>query len=397
MNVFSVNVGSTSLKYKVIAMPDEQVIAQGRVERIGSPEADLTHTYGDESPIKEKLTDDTTYMGAIKRISELLFEGPNSIPQDSVKGIGFKTVHGGPVTGSVLIDEEVIGAMEEYAFVAPAHNPPYIRAIRAFQKLFPNTPMVAVFETGFHRTMPQFAKTYAIPYKWYEKYGIRRYGFHGSSHRYIASRVPQFLNCQATGLRVISCHLGGSSSLCAIKDGISLDTSMGFSAQAGLPQGVRNGDLDVFALLYIMKKESLSIEEAQGILGSQGGLKGISGISADMRDLREAAASGNSRAKLAIDVLVHEAKKYIGAYSAVLGGLDVLVFTGGIGENSPETRTEICSNMEFLGITLDPDRNLIRAKEAIISEENGPVKVLVLPTNEEIILARETWALITTK
>ncbi len=395
MNVFSVNVGSTSLKYKVIAMPEEKVIANGKVERIGSEEADLVYQYGDEEPFKETLRGDTSYTGAIRRVSELLFSAPDhSIPGHSVAGIGFKTVHGGPVTGTVLIDENVIKAMEEYSFVAPAHNPPYIKAIGAFQEMFPETPMVAIFETGFHRTIPEYARMYSIPYQWYEKYGVRRYGFHGSSHRYIAGRTPQFLQRDSRGLRMISCHLGGSSSLCAIKDGISIDTSMGFSAQAGVPQGVRNGDLDVFALLYVMKKEGLSIEEAQKILGSQGGLKGISGIGADMRDLREAAASGDGKAKLAIDVFVYEVKKYIGAYSAALGGLDVLVFTGGIGENSSETREEICANMEYLGISLDNDRNQIRGEEGIISFNSSKVTVVVIPTNEELVLARETWSLV---
>ncbi len=313
---------------------------------------------------------------------------------EELDAVGFKPVHAKNIADSVFITEPIIQAMEEYTPLAPAHNPPYIEAFRIFQDVLPGKPLVGVFEPAFHKTLPDYARTYAIPYEWSEKHAIRRYGFHGASHRYISHRAPELVGRSRDDLRIISCHLGGSSSICAIKHGISIDTSMGFSPQSGLPNATRNGDLDPFILLYLMEKEKLSTEDIRRVLVQNGGLKGISGLSGDVRDLEQAAVEGNVRAALALNVLVYETKKYIGAYSAALEGLDVLAFTGGIGENGINVRQSICQGLEFLGVQLDPRRNQIRGKDAVISQEDSPVKVLVILANEELVIARESARLL---
>jgi acetate kinase len=313
---------------------------------------------------------------------------------NQLDAIGFKPVHAKNIADSVIVTHAVIQAMEEYVPLAPAHNPPYIEAFRIFQELLPQKPLVGVFEPAFHRNIPDYARTYGIPYEWSEKHAIRRYGFHGASHRYVSWRVPQLVGRPVEELKIISCHLGGSSSICAIKGGVSIDTSMGFSPQSGLPNATRNGDLDPFILLYLMEKEGLTTHEIRTALSKNGGLKGISGLSGDVRDLEEASAKGDVRAELALKVLIYETKKYIGAYTAVLEGLDVLVFTGGIGENGCNVRHGICSGLEFMGIQLDSARNKIRGQEGVISSDAARVKVLVILANEELVIARETARLV---
>ena len=323
-----------------------------------------------------QLTDPQT--GCLKEASE-------------VSAIAFKAVHGGRFSGVQRVTPEVLAAMEEMNDVAPAHNPPYIKAMRLLSEKLPEIPLVAAFETDFHRTIPDRNRYYAIPYEWAEDGLVRRYGFHGASHRYIATRTAELLG---PGLRIISCHLGGSSSLCAIRDGQSMATSMGFSAQSGLPQNNRVGDFDPFALPMLMKLTGKSLTEVLAILASQGGLLGLSGIGGDMRDIDEAAAAGNARAKLALDVFAANTRHYLGAYLVELGGADVIVFTGGIGENRPSFRAAVCANLEELGIVLDPAANESAKGEAKISAPQSRVQIWVIPTNEELIVARQAAQLL---
>jgi len=391
--ILCANVGSTSFKYQIIDVDTEKSLTKGVVERIGNPPSLYTHLVPDKGVKVEGELDAPDHLAAIEFVIDLLVDGERGVLSDlsELAGVGFKTVFARGITRSALITEEVIEAMEEYTPLVPAHNPPYIAAIRAFQKLMPDKPLVGVFETWFHETIPDYAREFGIPRRWVERYGIRRYGFHGASHRYISQRVPQILGVSPEKIKIISCHLGGSSSLCAIKYGRSVDTSMGFSAQCGLLQSTRCGDLDPFIIPYIMDRENLTTDQIRQILISDAGLKGISGVSGDMRDLMEAASQGNENARLAMDTYYYGVKKYIGAYAAILGGVDVVAFTGGIGEKSPSSRAAICNGLEFMGIRLDDDKNLAAVGvEAEISADDSPVKVLVVPTNEELIVARET-------
>jgi acetate kinase len=395
MKILVVNVGSTSLKFRLLEMETESVIASGGVDRVGSGRSAATYQVGDGPRQQEEITC-PNQKGAIEYALRLLTSSESGVLSDleEVDAVGFKPVHAKDIADSVVVTEEVIQAMEEYIPLAPAHNPPYIEAFRIFQQLLPGKPLVGVFEPAFHKTIPDYARTYGIPYQWSEKHAIRRYGFHGASHRYVSQRVPQLIGRLEGDLRIISCHLGGSSSMCAIRDGVSVDTSMGFSPQSGLPNATRNGDLDPFILFYLMEKEGLSIQDLRARLVKEGGLKGISGLSGDVRDLEEAADGGNPRAELALNVLVHETRKYIGAYTAVLEGLDVLSFTGGIGENGVRVREKICRGFEYLGLRLDTAKNKVRGQEGLISEPTSPVKVVVVSANEELVIARETARLL---
>jgi acetate kinase len=343
-------------------------------------------------PKREKEIQCPNQRAAIEQVLKALTDSAAGVLRSlaELDAVGFKPVHAKDIADSVFITEQVIRAMEEYTPLAPAHNPPYIEAFRIFQDILPGKPLVGVFEPAFHKTIPDYARTYGLPYEWSEKHAIRRYGFHGASHRYVSQRAPELVGKPGDELRIISCHLGGSSSICAIRRGLSLDTSMGFSPQSGLPNATRNGDLDPFILLYLIEKGSLTTEQIRTALAKDGGLKGISGLSGDVRDLEEASAKGNRRAALALNVLVHETKKYIGAYTAVLEGLDVLAFTGGIGENGILIREDICRGLECLGISLDPSKNKIRGREGIISSDGSRVKVVVVLANEELVIARET-------
>ncbi len=394
MKILVCNIGSTSLKYQLFSMPDETVLAKGRIERVGSQMSPLQHWTANGAV--EKETPIPTYKDAVQTALSLLTDPQLGCLEklDEISGVGFKTVHAGDVRGAVPLTEDVLAKMEEYTPAVPAHNPPYLRAIRLFQELLPNTPLVGVFEPHFHVTMPEYAAIYGIPYEWTTRFGIRRYGFHGASHHYVSERVPQLLGVPSDSLKIISCHLGGSSSLCAIDGGKSVDTSMGFSAQSGLFMARRSGDFDLFAIPFLQSK-GLTQEEIFDGLSRNGGLLGISGISEDMRDLEEAAAQGNARAQLAIDAFVYGVKKTIGSYVAVLNGLDVLAFTGGMGERGAHVRARICRNLDYLGIYLDEQLNAACfGKEGIISPSDASVKVMVIPANEEIIVARETGAVI---
>jgi acetate kinase len=366
------NIGSTSFKYRVLDMPSEKVLGEGRVERIGQPGSDCAD-----------------YPAAIRKcIDDVVGPGKALTSLAEVEAVGFKVVHPGPTPGPRLVDEDLFAAMDDFAFFAPAHNPPYVAAMRAFGKELPGVPLVAVFETSPYSGLNEAATTYAVPYGWRTKYGIRRYGFHGASHRSASERVKAAM--ATPGLRHISCHLGGSSSIAAFRDGVTVDTSFGTSPQSGLPQNNRVGDIDSFAVLYMMKKLGVGPDEMARILGCESGLAGISGRSGDIRDLDEGAAAGDARSRLALDVFVRAIRHYVGAFMLELGGLDVISFSGGIGENSAAIRSAVCTGLDGFGIELDEAVNRIARKAGPISTEGSRVKVLIMLADEEIIVARET-------
>lgn len=396
MKILVSNVGSSSYKYQIIDMENEKTLTRGVVERIGDPPSKYIHSVPRTDDIEGEI-DAPDHNAAIEHVIYLLTDPVKGVLSDlsEIDGVGFKTVYAKGITRSAIIDEDVIKAMEEYIPLAPVHNPPYIASVRAFQRLLKDVPLVGVFETWFHETIPDYAREFGVPYEWKEKYGIRRYGFHGASHRYISQRVPEILNLPKGKLRIISCHLGGSSSLCAIKNGKSVDTSMGFSTQCGVFQSTRCGDLDPFIIPYIMDKEALITDEIRKILSEDSGMVAISGVGSDLRDIIEAAENGMDRAQLALDAYHYGVKKYIGAYIASMGGVDAIVFTGGIGQKSALSREAICEGLEFMGVKLDRQRSRQNEGEGIISADDSCVKILVVPTNEEIIVARETLRLIT--
>jgi acetate kinase len=370
------NIGSTSFKYRVLDMPGETVLAQGRVERIGQPGGECAD-----------------YPAAIRKcFSEIAGPGKALKSLSEIGAVGFKTVHAGPRNEPQIIGDEILAAMEEFRFIAPAHNPPYLAAIRAFQQELPGVPLVAVIETSPYRNMSEAATTYAVPYEWLQEFGIRRYGFHGASHRSSSERTRALLG--RNDIRHISCHLGGSSSVAAFCNGVAVDTSFGTSPQSGLPQNNRVGDIDAFALLHMMKKLGLDPDQMATLLGSSSGLAGVSGKSGDVRDLSEAAAAGDSRSQLALDVFVYAIRRYIGSFLLELGGLDTLTFSGGIGENSAEIRAAVVKNLAGFGIEIDEDRNRTIKGEGPISTDGSAVKILVVPANEEIVVARETVAVV---
>ncbi len=372
MRILVANIGSTSFKYRLLEMPEVRVLAEGRVERIGQAGGDCPD-----------------YDAAIARCrAEIVGEGRPLASLSDLGGVGFKAVHAGPLSGSRLVDDEVLAAMEEFAFLAPAHNPPYVAAMRAFGRTVPEVPLVALFETAFFTEVDEAVTTYAVPHAWKTDLGIRRYGFHGASHRAASEKAQELLKRQ--GLRHISCHLGGSSSLAAIRNGVAIDCSFGMSPQSGLPHNNRTGDIDVFAVLHAMKKKGYGVDEVARILASESGLAGISGGSGDVRDLSGAARAGDARARLALDVFVDGIRRYIGAFLVRLGGVDVLTFSGGIGENSAEVRAAVCEGLSTFGIELDGSRNQGASGEATISSDSSPAAILVIPADEERIVARAT-------
>ncbi len=385
MNVLVINVGSTSLKFKFYDMPAERLLAEGAVDRIGESVSTVTFTVGGIK-IPQYQHHAASHEQAVELVMDVL---ESSYAPDVV---GFKTVHAGSEFGPVVIDQSVISKMEEFSEAAPSHNPAYIKAIKSFQKRTPELPLVAVFETGFHRNIPDYAYLYSTPYEWYEKWGIRKYGFHGASLRYVSDRIRELTDEKCS--KVIICHLGGSSSICAVRDGVSLDTSMGFSPQAGILMNNRIGDIDTFVLPYISSKSGMSMDTVFARLVTDSGLKGISGYSGDARDL-ERDRETVYRADLALNMFSYAVKKYIGAYAAVLDGVDTLCFSGGIGEKSFYLRSEICSGLKYLGIELDQKgNNECFEKEQRISLPSSKVDIFVIPTNEEVVIARSAWDLL---
>ncbi len=381
MKILIANPGSTSYKCKMYDTSEMRVLFEASVERIGDSEG--IYSYGFYGSAKETVKlEIPDYFFAVNLTLDSI---KTKISIEEINAIGFKTVHAKRITGCVKLSEDVLKAMEDYRLLAPVHTDVYLTAIAVFKKLLKNTPLIGLFETHFHKNIPPEAFMFGIPYELYEKHGIRKYGFHGASHRYIGLRAKELFDAN----KIISCHLGGSSSVCAIKDSWSIDTSMGMSPQSGLLQAKRVGDLDSFALLYLMEKENLSVKEAGDLLMSKGGIYGISGISGDLRDIETEMLNGNQRAELAFKTFAYNVKRYIGEYLAVLNGADCIVFTAGGGQNSPKLRKEILSDMENLGIIMDDDKNNSSLREGLISNDNSKIKVAVIPTNEEYIVAAE--------
>jgi acetate kinase len=381
MNILIANPGSTSYKCKLYDADSMTILFQASIERIGDKIGIYSYNFaGEDKEIIEKEIPD--YLSAV---TLTLYSLQKKYSIKNVAAVGFKTVLAKDVSGCVELTTDVLKAMKDYRLLAPVHTDVYLTAISIFKKLLTSTPLIGLFETHFHKNIPPEACLYGIPYEYYEKYGIRKYGFHGASHRFIGMRAKELFNSD----KVISCHLGGSSSVCAIKNGMSVDTSMGMSPQSGLLNAKRVGDLDSFALLYLMQQENLSTEEAADILMSKGGILGISGNSPDLRDIEELMLTGDKRAELAFKTFAYYAKRYIGEYLAILNGADCIAFTAGAGQNSPRLRTEILSNMDNLGILLDEKKNRYGLKESLISQDKSPVKIAVIPTNEEYIVAKE--------
>ncbi len=392
MKILVINCGSSSIKYQLLDMEKEEELAEGLLERIGEARSFLSHQTG-KGTIRREV-DAPNHRQGLRLIIDLLLEGSEGVIRDlsEISAVGHRVVHGGDAfIESTLIDGEVIQTIKRCAALAPLHNPPNLAGIEAARDLLPNVPQVAVFDTAFHQTMPEEAYMYPLPYEFYEKYGIRRYGFHGTSHRYVAQRAAQILGKKLQDLKIITCHLGNGCSITAVDRGKSVDTSMGFTPLEGLPMGTRCGDIDPSIIFFIAEKENLNFVEVNNILNRKSGLLGLSGISNDVREIRREAERGNHRARLALEILAYRVKKYIGAYAAVLGGVDAIVFTAGIGENADYVRSRICQGLEFLGIQLDENRNKDPVKwQGIISAENSQVKVLVIPTREELMIAGDT-------
>ncbi|MEL1134126.1 acetate kinase [Desulfitobacterium sp. THU1] len=392
MKVLVINCGSSSLKYQLLDMDTKTPIAKGLVERIGLPGAVLTHrpASGEKEIITAEIPNHTV---AIQLVLDALVNPEYGVLKslDEIGAVGHRVVHGGEkFASSVLIDDEVMQAIEECIELAPLHNPPNIAGIEACQKLMPGVPQVAVFDTAFHQTMPPHAYLYGLPYELYEKYKIRKYGFHGTSHKYVSQRAAELLGRPIEGLKLISCHLGNGSSLTAIKDGKSIETSMGFTPLEGLMMGTRSGDLDPSIVSFIQQKENLSSDEVNEFLNKKSGVLGLSGVSSDFRDIEQARDQGNYRAGLALQVFAHDVKKYIGSYAAVLDGADAIIFTAGLGENSAEMRATVVDGLDYLGATLDPEKNKTRGQELDISMPEATCRVLVIPTNEELMIALDT-------
>jgi acetate kinase len=398
MNIIVINCGSSSIKYQLFDMIKNEVIAKGLVDKIGLHGSYIKHERndGDKVRLEGEIVDHQA--GIEYMLGILISRKRGSIRSfDEIDAVGHRVVHGGEkFHSSVLIDEEVLSGIRDCVDLAPLHNPPNLKGIYAMQSLLPNVPQVATFDTAFHQTMPDYTYMYAIPYSLYSKYGIRRYGFHGSSHRYVSGRAAKILDTYLKKLKLITCHLGNGASMTAIKDGGSLDTSMGLTPVEGLIMGTRTGDLDLGVLTYIMSKEEIGVQAANTLINKHSGMIGISGISSDMREIEKAAFVDNDdRASLALKMYHYRIKKYIGAYMAAMGGADAIVFTGGIGENAADSREEICRGMEFAGIHLDLEKNASsRGIEAIISKDDSPVKLLVIPTNEELVIAEDTARII---
>ena len=399
MKVLVINCGSSSLKYQVLDMTNESLHCKGLVERIGMDGSVITHEKIGMDKVKKEVPM-KDHKDAIEQVLAAIQDKEHGVVKsmDEIGAVGHRVVHAGEkFSKSVLITDEVIKTLEDCVELAPLHNPPNLLGIAACKQLMPSTPMVGVFDTAFHQTMPPESYIYAIPYEYYEKYGIRRYGFHGTSHKYVAERASKMLNTSLDDLKLITCHLGNGASVSAIKRGKCIDTSMGFTPLEGLVMGTRSGDIDPAIVTYIREKENLPQGKANDILNKKSGVLGISGVSSDFRDLEEAVAEGNERAALALKVFAHKVRFYIGAYIAEMNGVDAIIFTAGVGENDVSMREIICDNLGNLGIKLDPVKNKVRGKETIISADDARVKLLLIPTNEELMIARDTYDIVTGK
>ena len=392
MKVLVLNCGSSSLKYQVLDMTNEALLCKGLVERIGMEGSIIGHEKTGQEKVKN-LVPMEDHKEAIAQVLALVQDPEQGVVKDlsEIEAVGHRVVHAGEkYASSVLITDDVIRALEDCVSLAPLHNPPNLHGIAACQKLMPGVPMVAVFDTAFHQTMPPESYIYALPYEYYTKYGVRRYGFHGTSHKYVSQRAAEILNVNIKDLKLVTCHLGNGASVSAIKRGVCIDTSMGFTPLEGLVMGTRSGDIDPAIVSYIVEKEGISYDEAVEILNKKSGVLGICGFSSDFRDLENAVAEGNERAILASKVFAHKVKFYIGAYIAEMNGCDAIIFTAGVGENDATMRQYICTEMGNLGIKLDPVKNKVRGQERIISKDDSRVKIILIPTNEELMIARDT-------
>ncbi|MGP1538690.1 acetate kinase [Bacteroides pyogenes] len=396
MKILVLNCGSSSIKYKLFDMDSKEVIAQGGIEKIGLKGSFLKLTLPDGSKkVLEKDIPEHT-VGVEFILNTLTGSEYGAIKSlDEINAVGHRMVHGGErFSESVLLNKEVLDAFIACNDLAPLHNPANLKGVNAITAILPNVPQVGVFDTAFHQTMPDYAYLYAIPYELYEKYGVRRYGFHGTSHRYVSQRVCEFLGVKPEGQRIITCHIGNGGSIAAIKDGKCMDTTMGLTPLEGLMMGTRSGDIDAGAVTFIMDKEGLNTTGVSTLLNKKSGVLGISGVSSDMREIESAVAAGNKQAILAEKMYFHRIKKYVGAYAAVLGGVDAIVFTGGVGENQASCRAAVCEGLEFMGVKMDKSRNSVRGVEAVISADDSKVKVVVIPTDEELVIASDTMAIV---
>jgi acetate kinase len=394
MKILVLNSGSSSLKYQLFDMTDESVMAKGLVEKIGLPGSVLNHQKsGAAKTVIE--ADIPSHATAIEMVAEALTHAGHGVIADmsEINAVGHRTIHGGSISASCLITPELVAEMERLVELAPLHNPPAILGIKACAEKIPGVPMAGVFDTAFHQSMPPVSYIYGLPYEYYEKYQLRRYGFHGTSHRYVAARALQLLGNPPES-KLISCHLGNGSSVCAVLNGKSYDTSMGFTPLEGLMMGTRSGDIDPAVVTYIMDKEGLTPDEMNTVLNKKSGLAGVSGVSSDMRYIEEAAGQGHERAQLALDLFARGVVRYIGAYSAEMNGVDAIIFTAGIGENGPAMRAAVCAKLGYLGLTLDAEANKQRGAEICLSTPDSRLKAFVIPTNEELMIARDTQQLI---
>lgn len=396
MKILVINCGSSSLKYQLIDMETENSLSTGLVERIGIEGSKLTQKvdgrekYVLTTPMKD-------HKEAISHVIETLLDEVQGVIKsaDEIGAVGHRVVHGGEkYSTSVVITDEVMKDLEEFSVLAPLHNPPNIIGINACMELMPTTTMVAVFDTAFHQTMPEKAFLYGLPYELYKENHIRKYGFHGTSHKYVSFRAAEMLDKDIKDLKLITCHLGNGASVAAVRGGISVDTSMGFTPLEGLLMGTRCGDIDPAIIPYLMDVKGYSYDEVNNIMNKKSGVLGLSGVSSDFRDIEDAMAAGNPRAKLALDVFHYRVKKYIGYFMAAMNGVDAIIFTAGLGENAVETREEIITDLEWFGVELDKEKNKVRGKERIVSTDDSKVKIIVIPTNEELMIARDTLALV---
>lgn len=396
MKVLVLNCGSSSIKYKLFDMEQKAVIAQGGIEKIGLKDSFLKFTLpsGEKKILEKDIPEHTVGVEFIlQTLTSAEYGAIKSL--DEINAVGHRMVHGGEkFSESVLLTKEVLDAFIACNDLAPLHNPANLKGVRAIEAILPNVPQIGVFDTAFHQTMPDYAFMYAVPYELYTKYGVRRYGFHGTSHRYVSKRVCEFLGVSPEGKRIITCHIGNGGSISAIKDGKCQDTSMGLTPLEGLMMGTRSGDIDAGAVSYIMDKEGLDSAGISSLLNKKSGVLGIFGESSDMRDLESAAAAGNPRAVLAEKMYFYRIRKYIGAYAAALGGVDIIVFTGGVGENQASCRAAACEGLEFMGVQIDAEKNKVRGEEIVISTPESKVQVVVIPTDEELMIASDTVAIL---
>ena len=396
MKILVLNCGSSSIKYKLFDMTTKEVLAQGGIEKIGLVGSflKLTLPNGEKKILEKDIPEHTAGIEFI--LNTLVSPEYGAIKSlDEINAVGHRMVHGGErFSESVLLNKEVLDAFIACNDLAPLHNPANLKGVNAVSAILPNVPQVGVFDTAFHQTMPDYAYMYAIPYELYEKYGVRRYGFHGTSHRYVSQRVCEFLGVDPKGKKIITCHIGNGGSISAIKDGKCIDTSMGLTTLEGLVMGTRSGDIDAGAVTFIMEKEGLNATGVSNLLNKKSGVLGVSGVSSDMRELEAAVAAGNPKAILAEKMYFYRIKKYIGAYAAALGGVDIILFTGGVGENQANCRSEVCEGLEFMGVKIDLEKNKVRGEEAIISDDDSKVTVAVIPTDEELMIASDTLAIL---